>query len=193
MHSLVHDLLAGSESFSLRGLSLVDIDLKELRYLLSEGASVSPLVRTSNTSSSEIFAVYSFKPPYCTNTKCQSKLYTTKRLAWTKSSEKRTPCNILPYALLIRAIQRILLRRGKWKTSNDSHHSVRPNSLTCSMHGFYDGWAWRAIQAGLEQRKCGQWGIEDTNVRGAAQCFVSLPCGWVLVSNIDMYAQLSTH
>jgi hypothetical protein len=60
--------------------------------------------------------LYSLKSPDCTDSKCQGKLYTTKRLATgSKSREKRTPCKILPYALLIHAIQCILLRKGKWE------------------------------------------------------------------------------
>ncbi|KAF8511756.1 hypothetical protein JB92DRAFT_3117700 [Gautieria morchelliformis] len=121
---------------------------------------------------------------------------------WHKSSEKRTPCKILPYALLIHAIQRILLRQGKWE---DFQHWRGPGDepgqfpplgeaeqfdlrgIHAPMHDVYDGWAWGAIQAGLERRRGGRWGMEDVNVQQVTQRFVSLPCGLVLAINIDWF------
>jgi hypothetical protein len=53
------------------------------------------------------------------------------------------------------------------------------------MTDIYDGWGWRAIQAGLERRRGGPWTVQDIWVTELDQRFVSLPCGLVWQMNID--------
>jgi hypothetical protein len=48
-----------------------------------------------------------------------------------------------------------------------------------------DGWGWRAIQAGLEQRRNGFWEVRDVDVLELKQQFVALPNGIVIQINID--------
>ncbi|KAF8513518.1 hypothetical protein JB92DRAFT_2923054 [Gautieria morchelliformis] len=176
-HSLVQDMLEGSKStiasFLKKDSSLAQIDLENF-------ATTFPTVERRlgvNTSSyikyffvcdicwirHEPDTLYTLKSPHCTDSKCRGKLYTSKRiLNATKSIEKRTPCKILPYALLVRAIQRVLLRPGKWqdfqhwRTPDDQPGPALPLSeaeqfrlwgVHIPMNDVYDGWAWRAIQA----------------------------------------------
>lgn len=125
-------------------------------------------------------------------------IYTTKRLS--SGQIKRTPVKILPTMPLIPAIQRIFLHPGKveelqqWRQDNDQPERISPLAnrgwdafpdLDFRMHDIYDGWGWRAIQAGLERRKGGKWGIKDVDVRQLNQRFTSLPCGLVFMFNID--------
>jgi len=53
------------------------------------------------------------------------------------------------------------------------------------MQDVYDGWGWRAIQAGLECQRGGTWTIHDVDVHALHQWFVSLPLGLVWQMNID--------
>jgi hypothetical protein len=59
------------------------------------------------------------------------------------------------------------------------------------MMDIYDGWGWRAIQAGLERRRGGEWTIRDVDVRNLHQRFVSLPLGLVWQMNIDWYVKFT--
>jgi hypothetical protein len=53
------------------------------------------------------------------------------------------------------------------------------------MQDIYDGWGWRAVEAGLKSRKGGKWGMEDVKVTNLGRRFVSLPCGLLFAFNID--------
>ncbi|TFK57760.1 hypothetical protein BDN72DRAFT_751677, partial [Pluteus cervinus] len=55
------------------------------------------------------------------------------------------------------------------------------------MNDIYDGWGWRAIQAGLKRRWDGDWKLEDVDVKELEQQFVALPCGLVWQMNIDWF------
>jgi len=142
--------------------------------------------------------LYKLRSPICSQDSCTGMLYSTKRLA--DGKEKRTPIKILPYVRFTWAIQRILARPGKWedfqhwRQPGDEPGQVPPQSFVDwessfppdrPMQDIYDGWAWRAIQANLERRRSGRWGVEDVSVTNIAQRFVSLPCGLVLAMNID--------
>lgn len=140
---------------------------------------------------------------HCNTEDCPGLLYTQKQLA--DGSSKRTPTKILPYVPPERALQRIFLRPGKW---DQFQHWRRPGDDPMAVppipgRGFdsfpdpdkpltdlYDGWGWRAIQAGLQRRRGGPWEVEDADVFELHQRFVSLPCGLVWQMNIDWYAYL---
>ncbi|EIW73997.1 hypothetical protein CONPUDRAFT_68070, partial [Coniophora puteana RWD-64-598 SS2] len=138
--------------------------------------------------------------PSCTSENCTGTIYKEKRLA--NSDIKRTPVKIVPYVPLERAIQRFLLRPGKWEQlqhwrgGGDDAGPVPPNyesgfdafdNPSKPMTDIYDGWGWRAIQAGLERRRGGEFSIHDVDVQELDQRFISLPCGLVLQFNIDWF------
>ncbi|KAH7917473.1 hypothetical protein BV22DRAFT_1026280 [Leucogyrophana mollusca] len=138
--------------------------------------------------------------PSCEAEGCNGLLYTQKTLAG--GTVKRTPTKIVPYVPPERALQRFLLRPGKWEQlqhwrgPGDAPGRVPPLTATGfdafpdpskPMDDIYDGWGWRAIQAGLERRRGGRWEIEDVSIREAHQRFVSLPCGLVWQINIDWF------
>ncbi|EIW81277.1 hypothetical protein CONPUDRAFT_73051 [Coniophora puteana RWD-64-598 SS2] len=98
--------------------------------------------------------------PSCTSKNCTGTIYKEKRLA--NGDIKRTPVKIVPYVPLERAIQRFLLRPGKWEQlqhwrgRGDEAGPVPPNyesgfdafaNPSKPMTDIYDGWGWRAIQA----------------------------------------------
>jgi len=130
--------------------------------------------------------------PNCDVEDCTGLLYTQKRLS--DGSSKRTPTKIVPYVPPKRALQRIFLHPGKW---DQFQHWHRPDDEPMAVpplpgHSYesfpdpdapltdiYDGWGWCAIQAGLQRRRGGPWGIEDVDVLELHQHFVSLPCGLV--------------
>jgi hypothetical protein len=118
---------------------------------------------------------------------------------------KRTPTKILPYVHPKKAIQHLLLRPGKydqlqeWRGPGDEPGQVAPlmvkghdtfSDPSKPMRDVYDGWGWRAIQAGLERRRGGTWTIRDVDIHNLHQRFVSLPLGLVWQINIDWYTQL---
>lgn len=119
----------------------------------------------------------SLQSPSCTQEDCPGQLYTIKRLA---GGLKCSPTKLLPYCPIIPQIQRLLLRPGKyeeyqhWRKEGDEPGPIPPlrtegrdafNNPTTPMEDFYDGWAWRAAQAGLERRRTGKWGVEDVDVK----------------------------
>jgi hypothetical protein len=57
--------------------------------------------------------LYKLKSSMCTEDGCSGQLYTMKRTK--KNAQKRLPCKILPYVKLFPAVQRILLRPGKYE------------------------------------------------------------------------------
>jgi len=144
--------------------------------------------------------LYTLKSGSCSRHSCSGLLFTSKRLQ--NGLEKRIPVKILPYAKFIYAIQRILLRPGKWddfqhwRGPEDVPGVVPPISFDewkrnwpedepmCNIH---DGWAWRALEAGLERRRGGRWKMEDVSVTEVSQRFVALPCGLVIAFNVDWY------
>lgn len=138
--------------------------------------------------------------PDCTVADCDGTLYTSKRLA--DGTLKRTPTKIVPYVPPERALQRFLLRPGKWdqfqhwRGPEDQPGHVPPirgrgydsfPDPSKPMRDIYDGYGWRMIEAGLERRRGGRWEIEDVDVHELHQRFVSLPCGLVWQINIDWY------
>lgn len=134
----------------------------------------------------------------CEKPGCAGILYTIKQLS--KGEMKRTPIKILPYVSLQKAVQHILMRPGKfdqlqhWRGPADAP-GIEPPLSTPGIEAFedpewpmtdiYDGWGWRAIQAGLERRRGGPWTIQDVDVNNLLQRFVSLPLRLVWQMNID--------
>ena len=101
--------------------------------------------------------------PTCDKPGCSGTLYTSKQLS--DGTTKRTPTKILPYVPLKKAIQYLLLQCGKykqlqqWRGDGDEPGWVQPlmahgldafTDPSKHMSDVYDGWGWRAIQAGLE-------------------------------------------
>lgn len=136
--------------------------------------------------------------PVCEEHECSGTLYTTKRL--TDGSIKRTPTKILSYVNPQKAIQKLLLRPGKyeqlqaWRGPGDEPRRVAPTTTTGRdafpdpsqpMHDIKDGYGWRMIQAGLSRQQGGRWGMEDVDVKKKMQRFVSLRCGLVWQINFD--------
>ncbi len=112
------------------------------------------------------------------------------------------PLKPLPTTSLVAGIQRILLRPGKinefnmWREAVDAVGLEPPltednwpgcDNRNYRLHDMFDGWCWRCICAGLEQRQGGEFGIKDVEFIELEQCFVSLPLGLVLMINIDWY------
>lgn len=142
-------------------------------------------------------ALASLHSPNCTADNCNGLLYTLKRTA--NGKEKRVPLRVVPYVFPHTVIKRMMLRPGKfnllqhWRGVGDQPRVLPPanrrgfeNDATV-MRDIYDGWGWRAIQAGLRRRQGGRWGIEDVDYRELDQRFVSLPCGLVWQMNIDWW------
>jgi hypothetical protein len=107
--------------------------------------------------------LYKLKSSMCTEDGCSGQLYTMKHTK--KNAQKRLPCKILPYVKLFPAVQRILLRPGKyeqlqqWRKDGDEPKDVPPMTFEdwkCTwpedtpMQDIYDGWGWRAVEAGLK-------------------------------------------
>ncbi|KAI0314174.1 hypothetical protein OF83DRAFT_1085830 [Amylostereum chailletii] len=139
----------------------------------------------------------------CTREDCPGRLFTSKTMA--DGRVKRTPVKIVPISPPERIIQHYLLRPGKydeyqhWRGEGDEPGPQAPiqppqdglDAFTSSsqrLSDIYDGWGWRSIPAGLECRRGGKWGVEDVDVHKINQRFVALPCGLVLIFNIDWYA-----
>ncbi|KAI0261421.1 hypothetical protein BC834DRAFT_959728 [Gloeopeniophorella convolvens] len=144
----------------------------------------------------------------CSRAGCPGILYTSKRLR--DGTLKRTPKKLLSYVSPISAIRLMLSRPGKyeqlqhWRTHDDAPGHVAPSQdredevmlrRHTPMRDIYDGWGWRAIQAGLERRRTNQWNVEDVDVHELQQRFVSLPCGLVFQLNLDWFQSVknSTH
>ncbi|KAG2130249.1 hypothetical protein DEU56DRAFT_757923 [Suillus clintonianus] len=140
------------------------------------------------------------KSPNCTVDDCEGALYTQKRLS--DGTTKRTPTKIVPYVPPEHALQQFLLRPGKWEQlqhwrgPGDEPSQVPPipgrgfdsfRDPSKPMKDIYDGYGWRAIQAGLERRRGGRWEIQDVDVHELHQRFVSLPCGLVWQIDIDWF------
>ena len=121
---------------------------------------------------------------HCAEPGCPGELFTTKQLSGGKI--KRIPTKIFPTAPLVPMLQRFLLRPGKFdeyqhwrKPGEDNPQRVEPTQdsppegnlqeSNARMYDIYDGWGWRAIQAGLERRQGGPWGIEDVDVHDIHQ------------------------
>lgn len=138
--------------------------------------------------------------PCCTADDCSGTLYTSKRTS--SSTDKRTPCKIMPTVSIIEALEHILMRPGKWdelhawKTDEDKSE---PNPLPVTrdewlqnlnhekpLRDVSDGWVWRSIPARLERT----WDpirrvVNDEHTTQLYQQHVSLECGLVLQINID--------
>lgn len=142
----------------------------------------------------------------CTDEDCQGKLFTSKRMS--NGKLKRTPVKIMPFVDPERAIAHMLMRPGKyaqlqhWRLAGDAPGPAQPLELQGydafedpdkPMKTISDGWAWRAIRAGLVRRRTGNWKIEDVDVRGLDQRFVALPCGLVWQMNIDWYVSTTPY
>jgi hypothetical protein len=113
---------------------------------------------------------------------------------------KRTPTKIMPFVDPEHVITHMLMRPGKyeqiqlWRGPEDKPGRFPPVKVEGydafpdpdkPMKNITDGWAWRAIQAGLTRRRTGKWKVEDIDVREINQRFVSLPCGLVWQMDID--------
>ncbi|KAI0037613.1 hypothetical protein FA95DRAFT_1457055, partial [Auriscalpium vulgare] len=144
--------------------------------------------------------------PECMTDNCSGILYTIREL--TGGRTKRIPRKVLPTCPIIPMIQRFLMRPGKydeyqhWRGEGDEPGPAQPIPPPANgfdafpdpfkrMYDVYDGWGWRALMAGLERRRGGEWGMFDTTIRpGLRQRFVALPCGLVLMMNIDWFSPM---
>ncbi|KAF8585669.1 hypothetical protein K439DRAFT_1615801 [Ramaria rubella] len=119
-----------------------------------------------------------------------------------KNPMQCVPVKIFPYAPPIPVLQRMLHRPGKyeswqhWRKEGDEPGPAPPlrfegyEAFTTAhnrINDVYDGWGWRALQAGLKHRRGGKWGVKDIDVHNIDQRFVSLPCGLVGQINIDWF------
>ncbi|KAI0351281.1 hypothetical protein OH77DRAFT_1567406 [Trametes cingulata] len=148
--------------------------------------------------------LYDLARSACTEPGCTGILYETKTL--TGGKRRRKPTKPFATSSLERNIQRILLRPGKveelnaWRQGVEDEAGVKapvgqedwrgahdPDFRLCDI---YDGWGWNAIQAGLQRRRGGVWGIEDIDVSEVGQRFVALPLGLVIMINIDWFRGL---
>ncbi|KAI9065736.1 hypothetical protein FKP32DRAFT_1610486 [Trametes sanguinea] len=144
--------------------------------------------------------------PYsnCTEPGCTGRFYDVKTSV--DGKRYRMPLKPLPTTSLITSLQRFLLRPGKvkelnaWRTGLGDEAGPVPcipqeewpgaESESFRMFDIFDGWGWRAVQAGLERRKGGKWGFEDVTTLEIMQRFVALPLGLVLMFNIDWFRGL---
>ncbi|TFY50862.1 hypothetical protein EVJ58_g10857 [Rhodofomes roseus] len=78
---------------------------------------------------------------------------------------------------------------GKLPPSNLREKDAFPDPVV-RMNDIYDGWGWRAAQAGLERRRGGKWTVQDVDVHELDQRFVSLPCGLMFAFNIDWFSSV---
>ncbi|PCH41933.1 hypothetical protein WOLCODRAFT_17394 [Wolfiporia cocos MD-104 SS10] len=130
--------------------------------------------------------LYELDTPACTQADCSGTLYTTKQLS--DGRIKHTPVKIFPTMPIKVALQHLLLRPSRykefqhWQDEGDEPCCVPPShvrgldafpELTTPMCDIYDGWGWRTIQAGLERRQTGQWGVADVDVLQIHQRFKS--------------------
>ncbi|KAL1713956.1 hypothetical protein EV715DRAFT_210517 [Schizophyllum commune] len=138
--------------------------------------------------------------PTCAKPTCNGQLFTTKRRA--DRTEKRVPALTLPYVRPSTAIARMCLQPGKveqwqrWRREEDTPGRTSPSLAkgydsfedpTKPMYDVTDGWRWRAVMAGLQRQRDGVWNVDDVDVRGLNQRFVSLPNGLMLQINIDWF------
>ncbi|KAI0040649.1 hypothetical protein FA95DRAFT_1647854, partial [Auriscalpium vulgare] len=145
--------------------------------------------------------VLKMESPSCPDNDCEGKVYTIKRMQ--DGSEKRTPIKIVSYVSPVTAIKLMLARRGKfdqlqhWRRVGDEPglgppSTDRGESLQLDpdrpMTDIYDGWGWRAIQAGLVRQQRGEWGLpEDVDVDNIKQSFTKLEAGLVFQKNTDWF------
>lgn len=139
----------------------------------------------------------------CTHDECGAIIFEIKTLSDGRKT-KRIPLKIMPRISVVEIVQQILLRPGKyeefqhWRTPDDEPGPVAPMappptgydafpSPNFREFDIYDGWGWRAIQAGLERHRTGRWGVQDVDVHNVHSRFVSLPCGLVFILTVDWY------
>ncbi|TFK63271.1 hypothetical protein BDN72DRAFT_803396 [Pluteus cervinus] len=140
----------------------------------------------------------------CTDDDCPGVLFRTKRAA--EDHIKRVPVKTMPFVEPKNVVAHILSCQGKfdqlqlWRGPGDEPGERvfvdqegydAFEDLDRPMNDVYDGWGWRAIQAGLEQRWNGSWTLEEVNVHELAQQFVAFPCGLVWQMNIDWFQAIS--
>ncbi|TFK59319.1 hypothetical protein BDN72DRAFT_780904, partial [Pluteus cervinus] len=135
---------------------------------------------------------------------CSGRLFKTKRTY--DNGTKRQPVKTMPFVEPKKVVAQLLARRGKfkqlqlWRKPGDQPGHRAPqrtkgydafDDLNQPMNDVYDGWGWRAIQAGLERHWDGEWKLEDVDYRELNQQFVALPCGLVWQMNIDWFQAVS--
>ncbi|TFK61693.1 hypothetical protein BDN72DRAFT_777946, partial [Pluteus cervinus] len=136
---------------------------------------------------------------------CSGRLFKTKRTS--DGETKRQPVKTMPFVEPQKIVAHLLSRPGKfnqlqlWRKPEDHPGQRAPektkgyaafDDLDQPMNDVYDGWGWRAIQAGLQRHWDGNWKLEDVDYRELNQQFVALPCGLVWQMNIDWYVILFT-
>jgi hypothetical protein len=136
--------------------------------------------------------------PQCSTPSCSGTLYTTKQTL--TGDDKRVPVRILPECPIDYFIQRMLMRAGKWEELGlwkgvDDHAAALPmtkeeweasRSRDAPLYSIHDGWRWRSLAAGMQRiwdADSEDW--QDVDVKNLRRRFVSLPCGLVLMVNID--------
>lgn len=140
--------------------------------------------------------------PICGAPGCKGRLYHIKRVA---RGFKRVPNKVLSTCPIIPQLQRILRRPGKyeefqhWRREGDAADEPGRGAPDSSkgyeafpdpkfrLNDVSDGWAWRAVQAGLSRRRGRQSEVEDVDTSNLNQRFVKLPNGLLLMINIDWY------
>ncbi|KAI5827021.1 hypothetical protein K523DRAFT_310242 [Schizophyllum commune Tattone D] len=184
---------------------------------LDEFALTLPTIERRLGVSTDGFIVYLFACPTCWTTyqpsrlyelttasclapNCDGRLYTTKRAS--DGKEKRTPGLTVPFVRPSSAIARKCLQPGKvaqwqqWRGAGDEPGVVPPTAAQGydafpdpdkPMTDVSDGWAWRAVMAGLQRRRSGAWEVRDIDALELNQRFVSLPNGLLLQINIDWF------
>ncbi|KAF7314745.1 hypothetical protein MKEN_00948500 [Mycena kentingensis (nom. inval.)] len=140
----------------------------------------------------------------CSEDDCDGTIYSVsrKRAVQPNGKEKRKPKLMLPYVSPERALQRACLQPGKveqwqeWRRPADAPGQRSPSQLrgydafddaNAPLENIWDGWGWRAIQAGLERRRNRDGAIRDVDVHELDQQFVALENGLVVQINIDWF------
>lgn len=145
--------------------------------------------------------LYALDSPQCQDEYCDGTLYTIYPTK--KRRAKRIPTKLVPMSPLKPALQRILLRPGKfeelnaWRTDEDEPGLGPPSwtppgtgidafaDLNRPMRDVMDGWGWRAMSAGVVRQPSEEWEWGIVDVDEHDQRFVNMHLGLVFMLNVD--------
>jgi hypothetical protein len=201
--TLLQGLQARTPGLSIEGLSTMaqTIATAERRLGLSTEGFIAYYALCDKCWAAHDIKTLDRRPsPNCSVHDCSGKVYIEKQLSGGKA--RRVPVKILSYVSPHRALQHLLLRPGKfedfqrWRKTEDDQPLVgipplaKPAYDTLEdqqrpMKDVYDGWRWRAAEAGLKRRRGGEWGMEDVRVSEVEQRLVALPGGLQIQLNLD--------